>query len=155
MPQLEFTAEIAAPPNEVFAFFVPQRMAYWYDAEMQSSFEVAGGAAEFAAGQKVRISGRLGKREVALTVVITRYEWGRLLEWRFQDAYGVRGLQRWEIEPVGASPGLARGTHVRLREEYELPGWVGRMVDWLVTRRAVARRDRDSLARLARLAERR
>lgn len=149
MAQLEFAIEIAAPPNVVFAFFVPQRMPYWYGAEMNACFEVQGGAAEFQTGQKVRITGRLAKREVMHTVVISRYEWGRALEWRFQDAYGVRGLQRWEVEPAKS------GTRVRMRDEYEVPGRFGRILDWLLTRHSVARRDREWLARLQRLAERR
>lgn len=148
MARLEFAIEIVAPPNVVFAFFVPQRMPYWYGAEMNACFEAQGGAAEFQTGQKVRITGRLGKREVTQTVVITSYEWGRALEWRFQDPYGVRGLQRWEVEPAGD------GTRVRMCDEYELPGRFGRLVDWLLTRHSVARRDREWLARLKRLAER-
>ena len=105
MAKLEFTVEIAAPPDRVFVFFVPQRMPYWYGAEMESRLEVQGGAAEFQVGLKVRVTGRLGRREVSHTAVVTGFEWGRLLEWRLQDAYGVRGLQRWEIEP---SPRAAR-----------------------------------------------
>ena len=148
MADLSLAVDIAAPGNLVFAFFVPQRMPYWYGAEMASCFEAQGGAAEFETGQKVRITGRVGSREVSLTTVITRYEWGRLLEWRFQDTYGVRGLQSWEFEAV--SP----GTRVRMRDSYEMRGCLGKFTDWLVTRHAVARRDRDSLARLKRLAER-
>ncbi len=148
MARLVFTAEIAAPPDRVFVFFVPQRMPYWYGAEMDSRFELLGGAEEFCLGQKVHIAGQLGRREVSLTAVVTAYEWRRLLEWRFQDAYGVRGLQRWEIEPAGA------GTRVRMRDEYELPGTTGRIADWLLTRHAVTRRDRRDLERLKRLAER-
>lgn len=147
MAKLEFIVDMAAPPDRVFAFFVPQRMPYWYGAEMESRFEVQRGAAEFAVGLKVRITGRLGRKEVSHTAVVTRHDWGRLLEWRFQDAYGVRGLQRWELEPTPS------GTRVRLREEYELPGRLGRLADWLLTRHAVARRDRGDLARLKKLAE--
>ena len=73
-------------------------MPLWYGTEMNSHFEVQGGASDFAVGQKVQITGKLGKREVSLTVVITAYRWERLLEWQFQDSYGVRGLQRWELE---------------------------------------------------------
>ena len=149
MASLVFTAEIAAPPGRVFVFFAPQRMPYWYGAEMDSRFELLGGAEEFCLGQKVHIAGQLGRREVSLTAVVTAYEWGRLLEWRFQDAYGVRGLQRWEIEPAAGA-----GTRVRMRDEYELPGTTGRIADWLLTRHAVARRDRRNLERLKRLAER-
>ncbi len=148
MAKLSLTVDIAAPPDRVFAFFVPQRMPYWYGAEMESHFELQDGAAEFQVGSKVRISGRLGKKEVSLTAVIMRYEWGRLLEWQFQDAYGVRGMQRWEIEPAPAS------SHILMRDEYELPGRLGRLADWLLTRHAVARRDRSGLARLKGLAER-
>lgn len=147
MAKLEFIVDMAAPPDRVFAFFVPQRMPYWYGAEMESRFEVQRGAAEFVVGLKVRITGRLGRKEVSHTAVVTRHDWGRLLEWRFQDAYGVRGLQRWELEPTPS------GTRVRLREEYELPGRLGRLADWLLTRHAVARRDRGDLARLKKLAE--
>lgn len=170
MAKLEFALDIAAPPDRVFAFFVPQRMPYWYGAETESCFEVQGGAAEFHVGQKVRITGKLGRREVALTAVVTRHEWSRVLEWCFQDAYGVRGMQRWEIGPVlslaesaptspgslaGESVHAVTGTCVRMRDEYELPGRLGRIADLLLTRHAVARRDRGDLARLKRLAERR
>ncbi len=148
MAKLAFTIEIAAPPDRVSLFFVPQRMPYWYGREMGSCFEVQEGAAEFQVGQKVHITGHLGRREISLTAVVMRYEWGRLLEWRFQDAYGVRGRQRWEIEP--ASP----GTRVRMCDDYELPGASGRVTDWLLTRHAVAQRDRRDLARLKKLAER-
>ncbi len=149
MADIALAVEIAAPGNLVFAFFVPQRMPYWYGAEMKSCFEVQGGAAEFCSGQKVRITGRLGSRDVSLTAVITRYEWGRLMEWHFQDTYGVRGLQKWELEPVSS------GTCVRMGDSYEMPGRLGKLADWLLTRHAVARRDRDALTRLKRLAERR
>jgi len=148
MAKLEFNVEIAAPPDRVFAFFVPQRMPYWFAAEMESSFEVQGGAAEFAPGLKVRITGRLRSKELSHTAVVTRHEWGRVLEWEFRDAYGVRGLQRWELEAMPA------GTRVRMRDEYELPGRLGRLADRLLTRHAVARRDRSDLARLKKLAER-
>jgi len=42
---------------------------------------------------------------------------------------------------------------VRMRDEYEVPGRFGRIWDALVMRHAVARRDRDWLARLKRFAE--
>ncbi len=148
MASLEIVTEISAPPNLVFAFLVPQRMPYWYGAEMESCFEVAGGGSDFVAGQKVRISGKLRAREVSLTVVIVRYDYGKFLEWRFQDAFGVRGLQSWELVASGG------GTCVTMRDRYEMPGRIGRMFDWALTRHAVARRDRDYLARLKRLAER-
>ncbi len=150
MARLEFSVEIAAPVKRVRAFFVPQRMPYWYGAEMAAEFEVQGGAADFAAGQKVRITGRVGRHEATLTAMITRCETGRLLEWRFHDAYGVRGLQAWEIEDRGAR------TQVRMREEYALPsdGWLARAWDALVMRRSVARRDRLHLTKLKTLAER-
>ena len=180
MAKLEFSVAIAAPMDRVFVFFVPQRMVYWYAAEMQAEFEVQSGAVEFAVGQKVRITGRLARREVSLTAVVTRYEWLRALEWRFQDAFGVRGMQSWELEalpgglsmemegrgfsPAGnaAPPGNPSGasategrTRVSMRDEYELPGWFGRVWDALLMRHAVARRDRSSLAKLKSLSERR
>jgi len=148
MAKLAFSIQIAAPPDRVSVFFVPQRMPYWYGPEMESCFEVQGSAAEFQVGQKVRITGHVGRKEVSLTTVVTRYEWGRLLEWRFHDAYGVRGLQRWEIEAASS------GTRVRMYDDYELPGAAGRITDRFLTRHAVARRDRHDLARLKKLAER-
>jgi polyketide cyclase/dehydrase/lipid transport protein len=149
MAELEFEIQIAAPPQLVAAFFVPQRLPYWYGAEMDACFEMLGGAPDFAAGQKVRITGRLGGREVELTVVVVRYEWANWLEWRFQDAYGVRGMQSWEIAAT------AHGSLVRMRDVYEMPGMLGRVADRLFTRLAVARRDRAWLARLRRAVERR
>ncbi len=149
MGKLSFSVEIAVPPDRVGVFFVPQRMPYWYGAEMEAEFTVLGGAADFAAGQKVEIRGKLRKREVSLTAVVTEYQFARVLEWRFQDRYGVRGLQRWEIASA------ASGSVVRMRDEYELPGFVGHVMDWLMTRYAVAQRDREYLARLKRLSEQR
>lgn len=148
MADLEFSIVCAAPPNEVFVFFVPQRMTYWYGAEMQCRFELLDSASEFSAGQKIRVSGILGRRAVSHTVVVTRYEWGRILEWQFQDSYGLRGTQRWEVES------LSRGTLVRMCDAYEPPGRIGKILDWLLTRHAVARRDRVWLTRLQRLVER-
>jgi hypothetical protein len=81
-------------------------------------------------------------------VVIVEYEWLRVLEWRFQDSYGVRGMQRWEVEPGG------EGTRLRMRDRYDMPGSWGRVADWILTRHAVRQRDRDALARLQRLVER-
>jgi hypothetical protein len=153
MAKLEQSIKIATTPVEVFLFFVPQRMPYWYGAEMAAEFEVSGGAADFAVSQKVRISGKLGKKELTHTAVITRYEWNRILEWRFEDAYGVRGLERWELSPITA--GSQAITKVRMTSEYEMPGALGRAMDWLITRHAVARRNRDYLGRLRKYAERR
>lgn len=149
MARLSLTIEIAAPMARAAVFFVAQRMAYWYGVEMGAEFEILGGAADFALGQKVQIRGKLGKREVSLTAVVTEHSFGRVLEWRFQDAYGVRGMQRWEIEPAGD------GCVVKMRDEYELPGPAGRFFDWFLTRHAVRRRDLEYLERLKRLAERR
>src|SRR6202022_4325147 len=42
-------------------------------------------------------------------------------------------------------------TDVRMRSDYALPGPLGRTMDWLVTRHAVARRNQDYLLRLKRL----
>ena len=116
---------------------------------MKAEFEILGGASDFAAGQKVQITGRLGAREVTLTAVVTRYEFGRALDWQFQDQFGVKGKQMWEIAAQGGA------TRVRMRDEYEMPSRFARLVDALLTRYAVARRDRSWLTRLARLAERR
>ena len=147
MADITLSCDFAAAPNEIFVFFVPQRMPLWYGAEMEACFEVQGGAPDFSAGQKVRITGRLGRRVVTLTVVITAYEWLRLLEWRFQDSYGVRGLQRWELEP--AASGI--GTRLTMRDAYEMPGAFAKVIDRIFTRHAVTRRDRDWLKRLHRL----
>jgi hypothetical protein len=149
MARLALEQRIAAAPALVAAFFVPQRMPYWYAHEMKAEIEILGGASDFAAGQKVRITGRLGGLEVTLTAVVTRYEFGRTLEWQFQDQYGVKGKQSWEIAAQGET------TIVRMRDEYQMPGRFARAVDAILTRHAVARRDRAWLARLARLAERR
>jgi uncharacterized protein YndB with AHSA1/START domain len=149
MASLEFSREFSVPPNEVFVFFVPQRMPLWYGVEMDAHFEVQGGASDFAVGQKVGISGVLQTWDVALTAVITAYQWERLIEWQFQDSYGVRGLQRWELEPIPS------GTRLRMRDSYRMPSTFGRIFDFAFTRYAVRQRDRAWLDRLQRLAERR
>jgi Polyketide cyclase / dehydrase and lipid transport len=149
MADLTFSLSIAAAPNEVFVFFVPQRMPLWYGTEMDARFEVQGGAPDFGMGQKVRITGRLRQYEMALTVVITAYEWERLLEWQFQDSYGVRGKQRWELQ------GIAGKTQLTMRDSYQMPSAFGRLFDKIFTRFAVTQRDRAWLARLQQLAERR
>jgi uncharacterized protein YndB with AHSA1/START domain len=144
---------VAAPPEDVFVFFVPQRMPYWYGPEMRSSFETQGCRSEFRAGTQVHISAELAKRSFAHTAVVTAFERPHLFEWRFEDAYGVRGSERWEIERV--ENGSALRTIVRFTNEYEIPGRVGQVIDWLLTRHALASRNRGYLQRLARLAERR
>jgi uncharacterized protein YndB with AHSA1/START domain len=144
---------VAAPPEDVFVFFVPQRMSHWYGPEMRSSFEMQGCGSEFRIGSKVCISGTLAKRTFSHTAVVTAFEKPRLFEWRFEDAYGVRGSERWELGRAERSSGA--WTMIRFTNEYEVPGRIGRAIDWLLTRRALARRNRDYLDRLARLAERR
>jgi len=154
MARIDTSVQIAAPAEVVFAFFVPQRMPYWYGAEMQAKFEVQDGAADFAVAQKVQITGNLGKREVSHTAVVTALQPSRLFEWRFKDRYGVTGLERWEMERVGDAPSdRAQKTVVRMRSDYTMPGAVGKAMDWLVTRHAVARRNQNYLARLKRYAE--
>ena len=154
MARIETSVQIAAPAEIVFAFFVPQRMAYWYGADMQACLEVQGGAPDFAVAQKVHIAGNLGKREVSHTAVVTALQQARLFEWRFSDRYGVKGLERWELEPLAASPAQnSPGTVVRMISDYTMPGSLGKMVDWLMTRHAVARRNENYLARLKRYAE--
>lgn len=149
MAELEIRKEFAVAPREIFPFFVAQRMPLWYGAEMDARFEAQGGFAEFSVGSKVRITGKLRRHEVSLTVVVTACEWERLLEWRFQDSYGVRGMQRWELMSQ------ASGTLVVMRDSYEMPGALGKFLDRVFTRHAVARRDRAWMDRLQRLAERR
>jgi len=154
MARIETSVQIAAPAELIYAFFVPQRMPYWYGADMEACFEVQGGAADFAVSQKVRVSGHLGKREVSHTAVVTALLQARLFEWRFEDRYGVKGLERWEINPgSGSSPRGAGKTTVLMRSAYSMPGTIGKAMDWLVTRHAVARRNQDYLSRLKRYAE--
>jgi uncharacterized membrane protein len=154
MARVETSVEIAAPVEVVFAFFVPQRMPYWYGADMQATLDVQDGAPDFAVSQKVRVTGNLRGREVSHTAVVTALQEARLLEWRFNDRYGVKGLERWELERVvAARPELPQRTIVRMRSDYTMPGVVGKALDWLVTRHAVARRNRDYLLRLKRYAE--
>ena len=149
MANLEFVRDFTVVPKEIFVFFVPQRMPLWYGAEMKGCFEVQGGASDFAVGQKVRITGRLAEREVTLTTVVTAYQWDRLFEWQFQDSYGVRGKQRWELQQTGS------GTKLVMSDHYEMPGRINKIIDRLFTRYGVAARDRSWLDRLQRLAERR
>ncbi len=153
MSRIVLTQVVAAPPEDVFVFFVPQRMPHWYGPEMRSSFGTQGCGAEFRAGAKVHISGELAKRTFSHIAVVTALERPRLFEWRFEDAYGVRGRERWEMERLEHS-GSVR-TMIRFTNDYEIPGRFGRAIDWLLTRHALARRNRDYLDRLARLAERR
>jgi uncharacterized protein YndB with AHSA1/START domain len=148
MSSLHLEVQIAAPRDRVFVFFVPQRMPLWYAPEMDTQFEVSGGESDFRVGQKVRISGQLGKREVSLVAVVQRYEWMHALEWEFQDSYGVRGRQMWQVED---SPG---GTRVAMHEYYTFPGRLGRWLDPILMRPSIRSRDRRMLEKLKRLAER-
>ena len=117
------TQIVAAPPEDIFVFFVPQRMPHWYGPEMRSSFEIQGRESEFRAGSKVLISGKLAKRTFSHTAVVTAFERGRLFEWRFKDAFGVRGSERWEMERLENSTGTR--TMIRFTNEYEIPGRIG------------------------------
>src|SRR6266699_2878619 len=141
MAQIDTSVQIAAPAEVIFAFLGPQRMPSWYGAEMEACLEVQGGASDFAVAQKVRVTGRLGRREVSHTAVVTAFHQERLFEWRFEDRYGVKGLERWELQRVNAPPSaVTPTTAVRMRSNYALPGLFGKAMDWLVTRHAVARR---------------
>jgi hypothetical protein len=166
MARIEISVQIAAPAELVFAFFVPQRMAYWYGSDMEACLEVQGGASDFAVAQKVRVTGHFGKREVSHTAVVTALQRARLFEWRFEDRYGVKGLERWEFQQVNDPPsGLPETdtpqttlrkntkTNVKMISAYTMPGVLGKAMDWMVTRHAVARRNQDYLARLKRYAE--
>jgi hypothetical protein len=148
MSRIELATQISTTPNEIFVFFVPQRMPLWYGAEMNAHFEVQAGAADFSVGQKVRITGKLQHHDVALTVVVTAYEWEQHLEWQFQDSYGVRGMQRWDLQPEGSK------TKLIMRDEYKMPTTAAKILDRLVTSRAVKLRDQSWLDRLKRFAER-
>ncbi|MGA7636239.1 MAG: hypothetical protein WCB00_04885 [Candidatus Acidiferrales bacterium] len=148
MSDIQLISEIATTPNEIFVFFVPQRMPLWYGIEMDAHFEMQGGASDFGVSQKVRITGKLQRYDMALTAVITAYEWEHLLEWQFQDSYGVRGMQRWELQRAGDT------TRVMMRDKYEMPGLFGKIFDQLITRRAVWMRDQSWLEKLKHLAER-
>jgi uncharacterized membrane protein len=154
MARIETSVQISAPAEVVFAFFVPQRMPYWYGADMHACFEVQDGASDFAVAQKVHITGNVGKREVSHTAVVTAVQQARLFEWRFSDRYGVKGLERWELERIATpSPLHPEKTVVRMRSDYTMPGVLGKAMDWLMTRHAVARRNENYLARLKRYAE--
>jgi uncharacterized protein YndB with AHSA1/START domain len=153
MTRIVLTQIVAAPPEDVFVFFVPQRMSHWYGPEMRSSFEMQSCGSEFRPGSKVSISGTLANRTVSHMAMVTAFEKPRLFEWRFEDAYGVRGTERWEMERLENSAGAR--TMIRFTNDYEIPGRFGRVMDWLLTRHALARRNRDYLDRLSRLAERR
>src|ERR1019366_6478588 len=100
MARIETSVRISASPELVFAFFVPQRMPYWYGSDMELCLEVQGGAPDFAVAQKIRVTGHLGKREVSHTAVVTALQQARLFEWRFKDRYGVQGSERWELQQV-------------------------------------------------------
>ena len=148
MARIELSTQISTTANEIFVFFVPQRMPVWYGTEMNAHFEVQGGAPDFAVGQKVRITGTLQNYELTLTVVITAYEWEHHLEWQFQDSYGVRGMQRWDLQPQ------AGATKLTMRDEYTMPTKLGKILDRFITSRAVTLRDQSWLDRLKRFAER-
>ena len=148
MAYVELATQISTTANEIFVFFVPQRMPHWYGAEMNAHFEVQAGAPDFAVGQKVRITGKLQQHDVALTVVVTAYEWEHHLEWQFQDSYGVRGMQRWDLQPQQGA------TRLTMRDEYQMPTKLGKILDRLITQRAVKLRDQSWLDRLKRFAER-
>jgi uncharacterized membrane protein len=132
-------------------------MPYWYGADMELSLEVQGGAPDFAVAQKIRVTGHLGRREVSHTAVVTALQQARQFEWRFKDRFGVQGLEHWDIERLDAALNLPETntpkTVVRMRSDYTMPGLLGKAMDWLVTRHAVARRNLDYLTRLKRYAE--
>lgn len=150
MTRVECSIEIAAEASRVGAFFVPQRMPYWFGAEMSAELEVQAGASDFRAGQKVRITGRVLRKEVKLTAVITRFEMCRLLEWQFRDGYGIRGLQRWEVTSV------AGASLVRATDEFQLPSRsrLAKLAERFWMRPSVMRRARAHLLALKKLAER-
>lgn len=149
MTRIVTAIEIAAPLADVAVFFVPQRMPYWYGAEMAAEFQLLDGASDFAPSQKVRIAGKLGSRDVGHTAVVTDYRWGKILEWRFQDRYGVKGTERWELAALSSTK-----TCVTMTSEYEMPNLMAKCMDKVFTRYAIKRRNNIYLMRLKKFAER-
>ena len=120
MRRIVLTRRVAVPPQDVFVFFVPQRMPYWYGPEMRASFETQGCGSDFRAGSTVRISATMANKTFSHSAVVTAFDRGRLFEWQFEDSYGVRGKERWELQPV--ENGAGAQTIIRFTNEYEVPG---------------------------------
>ena len=149
MATIEQSIEIATTPVEVFLFFVPQRMPYWYASEMAAEFEVSAAARPILPfRRKCTSAGKLGKKEISHTAVITRYEW---LACSNGDLRTLTAFAAWN---AGNWKPISTGTRVTMRSKYEMPGQIRRAIDWLITRHAVARRNREYFARLKKFAER-
>src|SRR5260370_15612044 len=104
MSRIVLTQVVAAPSEDVFVFFVPQRMSHWYGREMRSSFETQGCGSEFRAGSQVRISGTLANRAFSHTAVGTAFPRPRLFGWRFGNSHWVRRRERLGVGRLAKLP---------------------------------------------------
>jgi uncharacterized protein YndB with AHSA1/START domain len=141
---VERSIEIAAPPEEVFAFVADARNDPRWCATVvaceQRHGDGPGPDARFEARHRPTPVHRVMPRSIE----VLEYEPPRRVRWRQEDANGVF-LIAYEVEPVADG---ARFTQ-RDRIEWKVPHPVGRMAERLFVRRHIG----EQMAALKRLLE--
>lgn len=148
MGRIEHATKIRATPEEVFMYFAPDRLPLWLTAEAGTRLELEHlSAGELGKGSMVRVSGKAWKHDLSYDARIIEYAPPTRLVWRV-----LRGAPAatvvWELEAQ------ADGTLVRIIDDYQLPGGLlGRVLDRLLIRRQVGKKDAQTLAMLKQTVE--
>lgn len=133
---------IRAPPERVFDWLAPHRMAHWDASLVRASSD-----APFATGARIeRVTRALGFR-LASAATAVAVEPARVFAWQQVEGDYVRHRGSFVLEAV---PG---GTRVRLVEEVELPFVLPRLVTEDEVRAALSRAADAALYNLKDLAE--
>lgn len=145
MASITVSARIAAPPEAVFPYFHPQKIASWLDADSQATAELLNGL--WGEGGRVRFSIRMFGRERSFDALVTGFAENRAVTLEV-DAGSFRGARSFRLTS------MERGTEVTFAETYEIPGFLTRLFYNVFMRRRTERRHRRYLETLKGLAER-
>lgn len=98
MAPIANSVEIARRPEDVFAYVTdPRRFHEWQDAVVRAEPE---GDGPMAAGSRLKLTRRMGKREQTMTSQMTEYDPPRSYAFRVVDG-PVRAIGKGVVEPVG------------------------------------------------------
>lgn len=141
MSRCDTTEKIAASPSKVWTFFRPERMQQWYGPEIRLLSQ-----GPLAKGSRLRISGRSGPKTFGYEAIVVEYAENRIFAWAGSDEK-VSYRVAFTLAPRDG------GTVVLLRDEFQLKGLVGRLIEKIFMVRRVAKYDQHFLTALKNLVE--
>ncbi|MBI4329277.1 MAG: SRPBCC family protein [Chloroflexi bacterium] len=144
MASITVSMRIAAPPQAVFPYFQPQKIASWLDTDSQAKAELLDGP--WGEGARVRFTIRMFGRERSFDALVTGFAENRAVTLEV-DAGSFQGARSFRLAPMDG------GTEVIFAETYEIPGLLTRLFYNVFMRGRTERRHRRNLETLKGLAE--